>query len=149
MTWPIPVVAICPFGAFDGGAPDATSDTLVLQRYARNIVDASLLANTRYASVAGLTAAQVSNQIDSTSCTLDVNGDNQIDDVDIQIIARYLMGFRSGALTDGLNLGSGMRPTPIAVQSYLAAGCIANTAAGVFAVPIAATAQHRSVGGAQ
>ncbi len=136
-------LAVCPFGAFDGGVADATSDVLLLRRYALNISDASLLANTRYAKIAGLTAAQITSTIDNASCAIDVNGDNQIDEVDIAIVARYLAGFRGGALTDGLNLGAGARPTSIAVQSYLAAGCIVNTVPVLFA-PLPGPATTRS-----
>lgn len=143
-------LAVCPFGAFDGGSPDATSDVLVLRRYALNIADASLLANTRYARIAGLTAAQITSSIDSASCAIDINGDNQIDDVDIAIVTRYLAGFRGGALTDGLNLGAGARPTSIAVQSYIAAGCIVNTAPVLFAPlpasPAARPSAHEVLG---
>jgi len=42
---------------------------------------------------------------------------------DATIISRKLAGFSGVALTNGLNLGSGSRNTPAAVNSFLLAGC--------------------------
>lgn len=122
----------CPFGAFDGQSSDPTSDVLVLLRYSRNVNDAALLAGTRYGRTAGVTPGQITANIDNVSCTIDVNGDNQIDETDVTIIARFLAGYRGNALTDGLSLGSGLRPTPLSVQNYLMGGCPAASPTALF-----------------
>jgi trimeric autotransporter adhesin len=118
--------ATCPF---DGGGSDAVNDGLVLTRYALGITDAPLVASTRYASLDPL---QVKNNIECVGCALDMNGDNAIDTVDTTIIARHLAGFSGNALTNGLALGSGSRPTPSSVQSFLASGCAAGGAINAF-----------------
>jgi trimeric autotransporter adhesin len=118
--------ATCPF---DGGGSDAVNDGLVLTRYALGITGAPLVASTRYASLDPL---QVKNNIECVGCALDMNGDNAIDTVDTTIIARHLAGFSGNALTNGLALGSGSRPTPSSVQSFLASGCAVGGAINAF-----------------
>jgi hypothetical protein len=118
--------ATCPF---DGGGSDSVNDGLVLTRYALGITGAPLVASTRYASLDPL---QVKNNIECVGCALDMNGDNAIDTVDTTIIARHLAGFSGNALTNGLALGSGSRPTPSSVQSFLASGCAVGGAINAF-----------------
>lgn len=119
--------AACPFGSFDGAssgvAADAMNDGVVLTRYASKIVNAPMLAGTRYANVAALTPAQVVDRIDAVSCALDMNGDGAINTVDSTIITRYLLGFKGAALTAGLLLGSGLRSNATAVADFVASGC--------------------------
>jgi hypothetical protein len=123
---PVANAATCPF---DGGGSDAVNDGLVLTRYALGITGAPLVASTRYASLDPL---QVKNNIECVGCALDMNGDNAINTVDTTIIARHLAGFSGNALTNGLALGSGSRPTPSSVQSFLASGCAVGGAINAF-----------------
>jgi hypothetical protein len=123
---PVANAATCPF---DGGGSDAVNDGVVLTRYALGITGAPLVASTRYASLDPL---QVKNNIECVGCALDMNGDNAIDTVDTTIIARHLAGFSGNALTNGLALGSGSRPTPSSVQSFLASGCAVGGAINAF-----------------
>ncbi len=117
--------ALCPFGSFDNAAiaADAVNDGLVLNRYARKLGSMALLANTRYAAVPGLTAAQVAELIEARACAIDINGDAKIDSVDTTIIARHLVGFTGAALTEGLLLGTGSRSTNKSITDFLASGC--------------------------
>ena len=118
--------ATCPF---DTGASDALNDGVVLTRYALGITGSPMTASTRYASLDPL---QVKNNIECVGCALDMNGDGQIDTVDTTIIARHLVGFTGGAVTNGLTLGAGSRNTTAAVTSFLANGCAVGGAISAF-----------------
>jgi trimeric autotransporter adhesin len=124
LAW-LPAASFAQTCPFDNGGSDAINDGLVLTRYAMGITGAPLTASTRYASLDPL---QVKNNIECLGCTLDMNGDGQIDTVDTTIIARHLSGFKGASLTAGLALGVApiaSRPTTAAVVSFLAAGCAA------------------------
>lgn len=116
--------ATCPF---DNGGSSLENDGLVLTRYALGLRGAPMVANTSFA--AG-DAATIESNIACPSCGLRVTDDkdalnNPIFTVaDATIISRKLAGFSGAALTNGLgSLGSGSRNTPLAVQSFLTAGC--------------------------
>lgn len=109
----------CPF---DDGASNLAREGLVLTRYALNLRDDSLVANTGFASG---DAAAIESTLGCASCTaaLDLNGNGVFDETDAIIISRRLASFSGAALTTGLNLGSGLRDTDAKVQSFLTAGC--------------------------
>ena len=107
----------CPF---EDGNSVLTREGLVLTRYSLGLRGADLVANS------GFTAAEapvVEATILCPSCGLDINGNGAFDTVDATIISRKLAGLSGDALTDGLALGGGSRNTPVAVQSFLTAGC--------------------------
>ena len=116
----------CPF---DTGGSDAVNDGVVLTRYALGITGAPMTASTRYAALDPL---QVKANIECVGCSLDMNGDGQIDYVDTTIIARHLAGFTGASLTAGLALGAGTRPNLAALTSFLANGCAAGGAINAF-----------------
>jgi trimeric autotransporter adhesin len=108
---------ICPF---DNGGSTLAVDGLILSRYALGITGAPMLANT---DIAAANAGTVQDSITSPVHDLRITGNASMTPTDATIMSRKIAGLRGSALTDGLNLGSGSRNTPAAVQSFLLAGC--------------------------
>ncbi len=108
---------ICPF---DNGGSTLAVDGLILSRYALGITGAPLVANT---GIAAASAGDVQDSITSPVHDLRITGNATMTVADATIISRKIAGLRGSALTDGLNLGSGTRSNPTAVQSFLLAGC--------------------------
>jgi hypothetical protein len=113
----------CPF---DNGGSTLANDGLVMTRYALGLRGADLVNNTAFAAI---DAPTIESNITCPSCGLNVTG--QVDGAsnpaftvaDATIISRKIAGFSGAQLTNGLNLGSGARSTPAAVQSFLLSGC--------------------------
>ena len=108
---------ICPF---DDGNSTLTREGLILTRFALGLRGADLVANT---DILAADAPTVEATVLCPSCGLDINGNGGFDAVDATIISRKIAGFSGAALTTGLALGSGSRNTPLAVQTFLLAGC--------------------------
>jgi trimeric autotransporter adhesin len=108
---------VCPF---DNGGSSLAVDGLILARYAQGVTGAPLVANT---GIPAASAGTVADSITSEAYDLRITGNAAMTPVDSLIISRKLAGMSGSALTDGLNLGSGSRSTPAAVQSFLLAGC--------------------------
>ncbi len=132
---------VCPF---DDGNSTLAVDGLILTRYALGITGAPLVANT---DISAVDAPVVEAHINCPSCGLNITGNPTLTVADATIISRKLAGFSGAALTDGLNLGSGTRNTPVSVNSFLLAGCGATggsvtsvaTGAGLTGGPISTT----------
>ena len=107
----------CPF---DDGNSSLAVEGLILTRYALGITGAPLVASTNINSI---DAPTVEAAITCPSCGLNITGNATLTVADATIISRKLAGFSGSALTDNLNLGSGIRNTPAAVQSFLLSGC--------------------------
>ena len=107
----------CPF---DDGNSSIEVEGLILTRYALGLTGAPLVANT---GINAVDAPTVEASINCPSCGLNITGNPTMTVADATIISRKLAGFSGSALTDNLNLGSGTRNTPAAVQSFLLAGC--------------------------
>ncbi len=93
---------------------------LILTRYALGVTGAPLVANT---GINAVDAPTVEATINCPSCGLNITGNPTFTVADATIISRKLAGFNGAALTDGLDLGTGTRNTPAAVQSFLLSGC--------------------------
>ena len=107
----------CPF---DDGHSSLAVEGLILTRYALGITGAPLVAST---NINAIDAPAVEAAITCPSCGLNITGNATLTVADATIISRKLAGFSGAALTDNLNLGSGTRNTPAAVQSFLLSGC--------------------------
>ena len=112
----------CPF---DDGNSSLAVEGLVLTRYALGLTGAPLVANS---GIAAVDAPTVEASINCPSCGLNITGNPTMTVADATIISRKLAGMSGSALTNGLALGSGTRNTPVAVQSFLLAGCGATNA---------------------
>lgn len=123
------VVAACPF---DNEFTTLDREGLIYLRYALGFNGSALVAGTTYGSQHATAAVEA---ITCATCApqIDVNGDNQFDLTDAQIIARYLAGLRGAALTRGVALGAGTRNTPALVNTFIADGCPTATSAIVLA----------------
>jgi trimeric autotransporter adhesin len=118
VTWQTAIAAAtCPF---DNGGSSLAVDGMILARYAQGVTGAPLVANT---GIPATSAGTVADSITSEAYDLRITGNAAMTPVDSLIISRKLAGLSGSALTDGLNLGSGSRSTPAAVQSFLLAGC--------------------------
>ena len=114
----LPVSAqTCPF---DDGNSSLAVEGLILTRYALGITGAPLVAST---NINASDAPAVEAAITCPSCGLNITGNATLTVADATIISRKIAGFSGAALTDNLNLGSGTRNTPAAVQSFLLGGC--------------------------
>ncbi len=118
--------ATCPF---DAGGSDPMNDGVVLTRFALGITGAPLIANTKFASIAGFTGADAQANIQCTACGLDVDGNGQIDAIDSTVIARHLTGFKGASLTNGLGLSAS---AVTAVNSFIVNGCAVGGAINAF-----------------
>jgi hypothetical protein len=116
----------CPFDTSDS---DAVNDGLILTRFALGITGAPLIANTKYATIAGFTGAAAQNNIECVACGLDVDNNGQINTVDSTVIARHLAGFKGASLTNGLGLSAS---TANFVNSFIVNGCQAGGAINAF-----------------
>ncbi|TAG01096.1 MAG: hypothetical protein EAZ43_12205 [Betaproteobacteria bacterium] len=114
---------------FDTGGSDALNDGVVLTRFALGITGAPLIANTKFASIAGFTGADAQANIQCTACGLDVDSNGQIDTIDSTVIARHLTGFKGAALTNGLGLSASAITS---VNSFIVNGCQAGGAINAF-----------------
>jgi len=114
--------AMCPF---EQAGSSLTREGLVLVRYAIGLRDTALVQGTDFSELDGPT---IEATIGCASCALDITGDGNFDTADATIIARRLAGLSGASLTNGLDLGSGSRSSPAAVQSFLTSGCGVNTA---------------------
>jgi hypothetical protein len=114
--------AACPFV---NSGWDAVNDGIVLTRYALNIFNAPLVANTRLSSS---DPATVKTSLDGVRSALDMNGDGDVTTLDSLIVARYLAGYRGTSVAGDLALGSGSRNSNDAILSFIALGCPAPVA---------------------
>ena len=111
--------ARCPF---DRDTASLARDGLVYVRYALGLRAAPLVAGTALTTAQALAASEA---ITCASCLpqLDINGDGEFDANDATVIARKLAGFTGARLTDGLTLGTGLRPDAASQQQFVASGC--------------------------
>jgi hypothetical protein len=113
----------CPF---DDGTSMVTREGLVLTRYALGLTGAAMVNGTDFAAS---DAPTIASNIACPSCGLNITGNvdgsgNPVVTVaDATIISRKLAGFSGSALTNGVALGSGLRNTTAAVNSFLLSGC--------------------------
>jgi hypothetical protein len=117
MVSPLANAQTCPIA--DGNS-SLEVEGLILTRYALGVTGAPLVANT---GINAVDAPTVEATINCPSCGLNITGNPTFTVADATIISRKLAGFNGAALTDGLNLGTGTRNTPAAVQSFLLSGC--------------------------
>ena len=146
---PAPLSALptarCPF---DRDTASLARDGLVYVRYALGLRAAPLVAGTALTTAQALAASEA---ITCASCLpqLDINGDGEFDANDAAVIARKLAGFTGARLTDGLTLGTGLRPDAASQQLFVASGCPVSSpvivlAAGDIAYCPAAPAQSNA-----
>lgn len=109
--------AACPFV---NSGWDAVNDGIVLTRYALNITNTPLVANTR---LSGSDPATVKASLDDVRPALDMNGDGAVTTLDSLIVARYLAGYRGTSLAGDLALGAGSRNSNDAIALFIAQGC--------------------------
>jgi hypothetical protein len=115
---------ICPF-IVDASLPNAgVSNALLLTRYALNIRNAELTANTG----SSMPPVTVQNTILANAARLDVNGDGAFDADDALIIARIQLGFSSDAWLTGTNITDAARDSAPVLARYVALGCPAANA---------------------
>jgi hypothetical protein len=114
--------AACPFV---NSGWDAVNDGVILTRYALNIFNTPLVANTRLSSS---DPAAVKTSLDGVRLALDMNGDGAVTTLDSLIIARYLAGYRGASLAGDLSLGAGSRNSNDAIVLFIAQGCPAPVA---------------------
>lgn len=112
-------IAVCPFAR---GGEDLLNEGLVLTRFSLGVRGEPLVSGTRFAS---LDPAQAVNNIQCLGCSIDLNGDGEVDATDTTIISRHIAGFTGDALTLGVALGAGSRNTSQSVQSFIQSGCSA------------------------
>ncbi len=105
---------------FDDGNSSLAVEGLILTRYAVGITGAPLVASTGINAVDAPTAEAA---INCPSCGLNITGNAAFTVADATIISRKLAGFSGAALTNGVALGSGIRNTDVAVQSFPLSGC--------------------------
>lgn len=122
-------LARCPF---DNEVHVATREGLIYLRYALGMRDAELVAGSVFSS-AQANAAAAALECPSCKPQMDINGDGLFDAHDATVIARVLAGFKGNALTDGLQHGSGSRPSAVAQQQFIAEGCPVNAPVVVLA----------------
>jgi trimeric autotransporter adhesin len=121
---PALATATCPF---DDGNSSLGVEGLVLTRYALGLTGAPLVLST---GISAIDAPQVEATLSCPSCGLNITGNPTLTVADATIISRKLAGYSGAALTNGVNLGSGTRNTPAAVQSFLLSGCGASGGGG-------------------
>jgi hypothetical protein len=118
--------ADCPFNVDQSSAANsrrATTDGLIFIRYALNLPSTAPPVGGATEN-ASLTGAQVASHMSANATALDIDGDGKFTTFDAQIIARYLLGFRGGAL-----LGTQEQPDfakrygVSALASYIDGGC--------------------------
>ena len=109
--------AQCPFSLSDPSPAAAPRDALQLTQFARRAPAASITA--RETSAHAHIAAQLPK--------IDMNADGKFDVADSLIVARATLGFRNDMLVNGLTL-AGARASAAAIQSFIDAGCAADTA---------------------
>lgn len=116
-------LARCPF---DNEVTTLTREGTVFIRYALGLRGTALVTGTSFSAAQASAAADA---IECASCKpqLDINGDGGFDIHDATIIARVLAGFKGNALTDGLQFGSGSRPTAASQRQFIADGCPVST----------------------
>ncbi len=122
-------IARCPF---DNQTTTSTREGLIYLRYALGLRGGALVAGSSFSS------AQAPAAVDGIECPscqaqIDINGDGQFDAHDATIIARVLAGFTGNALTQGLQFGTGTRPTASLQRQFLADGCPTSTPVVVLA----------------
>ena len=134
------VAQVCPF---DNGNSTLANEGLVMTRYALGLRGSAMVASTTFTAA---DAPTVEANIACPSCGLNItdarDGSNNptFTPADATIISRKIAGFKGAELTNGLNLGTGSRNTPAAVQSFLLAGC------GVGSLPTCLTGQVLTFG---
>ena len=112
-------VARCPF---DNETAASTREGLIYLRYALGLRGDALVAGSGFSS-AQAPAAVGGIECPSCKAQIDINGDGQFDAHDATIIARVLAGFTGNALTQGLQFGSGSRPTALSQRQFVIDGC--------------------------
>ena len=118
--------AVCPFNADAQGTVSgtATTDGLLFIRYALGITSGTALGAN--ATQGGTPPADIANYIanPTNAAALDIDGDGKFTPFDAQIIARYLMGFRSDSLSRGLLPPEfAKRFGANSFQSFIESGC--------------------------
>jgi uncharacterized protein (DUF1800 family) len=107
----------CPFSLVSGNA-EATTDGLVLSRYAQGARGAVVTNSSSLPASAEATAA-------SRLRRFDLDGNGVFDHDDARILQRHLLGFRGDALGNGGPYAA--RLTPALIEAYIAAGCPGRT----------------------
>ena len=124
------VAQVCPF---DDGNSTLANEGLVMTRYALGLRGNAMVASTAFVAT---DAPTIESNIACPGCGLNITGtvdgssNPMFTATDATIISRKIAGFKGAELTNGLNLGTGARNSPAAVQSFLLAGC------GVGALPV-------------
>ena len=124
------VAQVCPF---DDGNSTLANEGLVMTRYAVGLRGNAMVASTAFVAT---DAPTIESNIACPACGLNITGaldgssNPTFTATDATIISRKIAGFKGAELTNGLNLGTGARNSPAAVQSFLLAGC------GVGALPV-------------
>lgn len=114
----------CPF---EQGGASIANEGVVLTRYALGLRGTPLVANTVFANS---NTSIIEASVSCPSCGLDINGNGVFDITDATLMSRKLAGLKGAALTNGLFLGTGVRNTAAAVQSFLLTGCGSSTRVG-------------------
>lgn len=111
--------AACDFDVAVGNAvADPMRDGLLLQRYARGLRGAALVAGT------SAIAADVESRIAARTALLDINGNGVFDTDDAAVIARNLFGFKNDAwLPDGRAGAYATRTNTAKLKAFVDAGC--------------------------
>jgi hypothetical protein len=113
-------IAACPFDVDASGQARASTDGLLLTRYALGLRGDALVANIASANL----ASSISDVITRDRLTLDIDGNGTFDIEDAQIITRHLAGYRSAALTNALpTLAGRPRADGDVAQAYIDLGC--------------------------
>ncbi len=119
--------AACDFDVAAGNTvADPMRDGLLLQRYARGLRGAALVAGT------SAIAADVESRIAARAGLLDINGNGVFDTDDAAVITRNLFGFKNDAwLPDGRAGAYATRTNTAKLKAFVDAGCPVVTAATV------------------
>jgi hypothetical protein len=118
--------ADCPFNVDQSSAANsrrATTDGLIFIRYALNLPSTTPPVGGATENPS-LTSAQVTAHMSTNAAALDIDGDGRFTAFDAQIIARYLLGFRGGALLGTLEQPDFAKRYGVsALASYIDGGC--------------------------
>jgi acid phosphatase type 7 len=122
-------LARCPF---DNEVTTLTREGATFIRYALGLRGNALVSGTSFSAAQ---ANAVADAITCVSCRpqLDINGDGAFDIHDATIIARVVAGFKGPAITEGLQFGTGSRPSAAAQQQFIHDGCPVNAPVVVLA----------------
>jgi hypothetical protein len=109
----------CPFSVLGQQLPVATTDGVILSRYAQGVRGSSLLPGLSNSQI-----SQIETSITANERRFDLDGDLAFTRNDALLIARHVTGFKQGGLTSGITFsGNAVDKTPDAIEAYISAGC--------------------------